>query len=159
MPLCTVLVITPACRILVPLLIVGVGTEHMELPLPDNVSLFCLLSLPWSTNVEELPILVTLWREMEEFVQFLQEFWTSTCFFSSNNMWTFRGFVFLLKMLIWKKKRLCLYISLMILLRMLQKQQFHFGFVFFLLCVNVCMCYSFFKTFLLCVVVWMWNLD
>lgn len=39
-------VITAAHRIMVLLLIVGMGTEHMELLLPDNASPFCLLSLP-----------------------------------------------------------------------------------------------------------------
>lgn len=96
---------TPASRILVPLLIVDVGKQQpseFSLPSANNVSLFsCLFpfSLPWSTNVEELPILVTLLREKEEFVQqFLQEFWTSTCFFFP--IWTFRFFVFLFQMLI-----------------------------------------------------------
>lgn len=154
-----VLVITPARRIMVLLLIVGMGTEHMELPLPHNTSLFYLLSLPWSTNVEELPILVTLWREMEEFVQqFLQEFRTSTCFFFSNNMWTFRGFVFLLKMLIWKKKEVVFIHFPNDLAKNAAIATVSFWFCFFS---TVCMCvYVFpFLNFFFCVVDWMWNLD
>lgn len=96
-------------------------------------------------------MLVTLSREMDELVQqFLQEFRTSTCFFFS--VYGHLGFfVFFFSDVNMKEKMLCLSMSLMILLRMLQEHQLHLGFSFSPLGICICL-YVFFYFFKCCLV-------